>query len=68
MEFFDVYLTNFHLFLAENDICKKLDLCPNMTDVHQALNILARFCALRWLLSEHQKKADGLPPAEVVER
>ncbi|CAL9026830.1 unnamed protein product [Prunus brigantina] len=55
-------------YCDENDICKKLDLCPDMTNVHQALNILARFCGLRWLLSEHQKEAGGLPPAEDVER
>ncbi|CAL2259686.1 unnamed protein product [Prunus armeniaca] len=54
--------------LVENDIHKKLDLCPDTTSVHQALNILARFCGLRWLLSEHRKEAGGLPPAEDVER
>ncbi|CAL9004648.1 unnamed protein product, partial [Prunus brigantina] len=53
---------------AENDIHKKLDLSPDTTNVHKALNILARFCGLRWLLSEHQKEAGGLPPAEDVER
>ncbi|CAL8152791.1 unnamed protein product [Prunus armeniaca] len=46
-------------YCDENDIHKKLDLGPNTINVHQALNILARFCALRWLLSEHQKEADG---------
>ncbi|CAL2255716.1 unnamed protein product [Prunus armeniaca] len=46
-------------YCDENDIHKKLDLGPNTINVHQALNIIARFCALRWLLSEHQKEADG---------
>ncbi|CAL2225057.1 unnamed protein product [Prunus armeniaca] len=55
-------------YCDENDIHKKLDLSPNTINVHQALNILARFCGLRWLLSEHQKEANGLPPAEDVER
>ncbi|CAL2253643.1 unnamed protein product [Prunus armeniaca] len=57
-----------HTYCDENDIYKKLDLGPNTINVHQALNILARFCGLRWLLSEHRKEADGLPPAEDVER
>lgn len=68
MEFFAVCLTDFCLMLVENDIHKKLNLGSNTINVHQALNILARFCGLRWLLSEHQKEADGLPPAEDVER
>ncbi|CAL2259755.1 unnamed protein product [Prunus armeniaca] len=55
-------------YCDENDIHKKLDLGPNTINVHQALNILVRFCGLRWLLNEHQKEADGLPPAEDVER
>ncbi|CAL2270898.1 unnamed protein product [Prunus armeniaca] len=55
-------------YCDENDIHKKLNLGSNTINVHQALNILARFCGLRWLLSEHQKEADGLPPAEDVER
>ncbi|CAL2276676.1 unnamed protein product [Prunus armeniaca] len=55
-------------YCDENDIHKKLNLGPNTINVHQALNILARFCGLCWLLSEHQKEADGLPPAEDVER
>ncbi|CAL9003155.1 unnamed protein product [Prunus brigantina] len=53
---------------GENVIHKKLDLSPDMTNVHKALNILARFCGLRWLLSEHQKEAGGLPSAEDVEK
>ncbi|CAL2227386.1 unnamed protein product [Prunus armeniaca] len=68
MEFFAVCLTDFCLLLVENDIHKKLDLGPNTINVHQALNILARFCGLHWLLSEHRKEADGLPPTEDVER
>ncbi|CAL2239352.1 unnamed protein product [Prunus armeniaca] len=56
MEFFVVCLTNFCLLLVENDIHKKFDLGPDTTNVHQALNILARFCGLHWLLSEHWKK------------
>ncbi|CAL2275852.1 unnamed protein product [Prunus armeniaca] len=68
MEFFAVCLTDFCLMLVENDIHKKLNLASNTINVHQALNILARFCGLCWLLSEHQKEADGLPPAEDVER
>ena len=68
MEFFAVCLTDFCLMLVENDIHKKLNLGSNTINVHQALNILARFCGLRWLLSEHQKEAGGLPPAEDVER
>ncbi|CAL2226484.1 unnamed protein product [Prunus armeniaca] len=55
-------------YCDENDIHKKLNLGSNTINVHLALNILARFCGLRWLLSEHQKEADGLPPAEDVER
>ncbi|CAL9010781.1 unnamed protein product [Prunus brigantina] len=55
-------------YCDENDIHKKLDLGPDTTNVHQALNILARFCGLRWLLSEHWNEAGGLPPAEDVER
>ncbi|CAL2247202.1 unnamed protein product [Prunus armeniaca] len=55
-------------YCDENDIHKKLDLCPDTTNVHQALNILARLCGLRWFLSEHRKEAGGLPPAEDVER
>ncbi|CAL2260518.1 unnamed protein product [Prunus armeniaca] len=55
-------------YCDENDIHKKLDLGPNMINVHQTLNIFARFCGLRWLLSEHQNEADGLPPAEDVDR
>ncbi|CAL2246245.1 unnamed protein product [Prunus armeniaca] len=55
-------------YCDENDIHKKLDLRLNTTNVYQALNILARFCGLRWLLSEHKTEAGGLPPAEDVER
>ncbi|KAI5323069.1 hypothetical protein L3X38_032141 [Prunus dulcis] len=33
-------------YCDENNICKKLDLGPDMTNVHQALNIIARFCGL----------------------
>ncbi|CAL8162074.1 unnamed protein product [Prunus armeniaca] len=57
-----------HTYCDENNIHKKLDLGPNTINVHQALNILARFCGLRWLLSEHRKEADGLLLAEDVER
>ena len=46
MKFFAVCLTDFCLLLLENDIHKKLDLDPDTTNVHQALNILARFCGL----------------------
>ncbi|CAL9004766.1 unnamed protein product [Prunus brigantina] len=37
-------------YYDENDIHKKLDLSPDTTNVHKALNILARFCGLGWLL------------------
>ncbi|CAL9019557.1 unnamed protein product [Prunus brigantina] len=68
MKFFAVCLTDFCLLLVKNDVHKKLDLGPDTTNVHQVLNILGRFCVLHWLLSEHQKEAGGLPPAEDVER
>ncbi|CAL8156058.1 unnamed protein product [Prunus armeniaca] len=55
-------------YCDENGIRKKFDLGPDMTNVHQALNILARFYGLHWLLSEHRKEDGGLPPTEDVER
>ncbi|PQQ01392.1 cyclic dof factor 2 [Prunus yedoensis var. nudiflora] len=61
-----VYLIDFRLLLVENDIRKKLDLGSDMTKVHQALNIFARFFGWHWLLNEHRKEAGGLPLAEDV--
>ncbi|KAI5316891.1 hypothetical protein L3X38_036598 [Prunus dulcis] len=52
----------------ENDICKRLDLGPNMAKVYQALNIHARFREWRWLLNKYWEKTGGLPPAKDVER
>ncbi|CAL8152758.1 unnamed protein product [Prunus armeniaca] len=53
-------------YCDENDIHNKLDLGLDKTNVHQALNILARFCGLRWLLSEHRKEAGGLPQPKML--
>ncbi|CAL8115429.1 unnamed protein product [Prunus armeniaca] len=53
-------------YYDENDIHKKLDLGPDTTNVHQALNILARFCGLRWLLSEHRKEVVACPQLNML--
>ncbi|CAL2266507.1 unnamed protein product [Prunus armeniaca] len=53
-------------YCDENDIHKKLDLDLDTTNVHQALNILARFCGLRWLLSEHRKKVVACPQSKML--
>ncbi|PQQ08781.1 cyclic dof factor 2 [Prunus yedoensis var. nudiflora] len=48
-------------YCDENDICKKLNLGPDMTKVQHALNIHIRFREWRWLLNEHRKEVGGLP-------
>ncbi|CAL8167882.1 unnamed protein product [Prunus armeniaca] len=53
---------------SENDICKRLDLRPNMAKVNRALNLPTRFHEWRWLLKKYWEKAGGLPPAKYVER
>ncbi|VVA32272.1 PREDICTED: LOC110760952 [Prunus dulcis] len=53
---------------GENDMNKKRDLESDMTKVRRGLNIPARFYEWCWLLSNYQKKADGLPPAKDIER
>ncbi|CAL9024742.1 unnamed protein product, partial [Prunus brigantina] len=52
----------------EKDISKKLDLNIDMAKVCRAFNIPARFHEWCWLLSEHRKKAIGMPPTRDVER
>lgn len=54
--------------LIKNDICKRLDLGPDMIKVYRALNIPARLHEWRWLLRKYGEKAGGLLPIEDVER
>ncbi|CAL9021833.1 unnamed protein product [Prunus brigantina] len=56
-------------YCDENDICKKLDLSPDMTNVHQALNILAEFvdCAgIKCLVGANSKKISGIQEARDI--
>lgn len=56
------------LFLAEDDVHKKLDLDLDMAKFRQAMDIPAKFLEWRWLLSVHQMKVGGLSPARDIER